>query len=435
MKKIHPSSFILHPSLSNRELLLGLARTFAGFDGTCLLYSGEGYPSSNKSILALFPIQSSALKGQNSWEGLKEQINPLNGKWFGAITYEAEAYFQKYAIVITLDHHTDQFDLHYEREETHTPYIKELRDPLQWPSLIKCTTPYNSSPAKIIKDLDTLEEYTEKIQKVLKHIVDGDIYQVNISQKMILAGKWDPFEIFYKLTKENPAPFSAYLRLQNRTYVSCSPEQFLKKDGKVLTTIPIKGTAPRSQEQEEDLNLKKELLNSPKELSELIMITDLMRNDLASVSLPGTVKVEKLWHCESYPNVHHLMSVIKSQVKPNLHPVDVVKNCFPGGSITGCPKKRAMQIIEEIEDSPRGIYTGSIGYFDGMNFNFNVAIRTLEFSGNMATIQLGGGIVADSDPYLEYQESLHKGRSFFNVFGIKNYHNPNPGRGWIVPNS
>lgn len=405
--------------MTKRELLLGLARTFAGFDGTCLLYSGEEYPASKKSILALFPLHSiTPPKNQNSWEELKKQINPLNGKWFGAITYEAQAYFQKYAVVITLDHHTDQFDLHFEREETDPPYPAELRDPLQWPNLIKESTQSIPSKGTIVKKLDTLEDYTDKIEKVLENIVNGNVYQVNISQKMIIAGKWDPFEIFYKLSIENSAPFSAYLRLSDRTYVSCSPEQFLKKEGNVLTTIPIKGTAPRDKIPENDLKLKEELLKSPKELAELMMITDLMRNDLASVSLPGTVEVDKLWHCESYPNVHHLMSIIHSQVKPHLHPVDIVKSCFPGGSITGCPKKRAMEIIEEIEESPRGIYTGSIGYFDGEDFDFSIAIRTLEFTGNLVSIQLGGGIVADSNPLQEYEETLHKGRSFFNIFGL-----------------
>lgn len=403
--------------MSNRELLLSLARTFSGFDGTCLLYSGPGYAASQKSILALFPIKTITLPN-GCWEELKHHMTPLEGKWFGAITYEACSYFQKYAVVITLDHLTDQFDLFFGQEETTYHIPEELRDPLLWHKLIKAPVKAIQSPIKVVKQLDNASDYIEKVEKAIEYIKAGDIYQVNLSQKMILAGKWDPFEIFYQLIHLNPSPFSAYLRLKDKTYVSTSPERLLCKQHKLLRTSPIKGTAPRGKTLAEDAENKARLMASPKELSELLMITDLMRNDLSTVSKPGSVKVDNLWECQTYTNVHHLVSNIQSQAKEELHPVEILKSCFPGGSVTGCPKIRAMEIIEELEGTPRGIYTGSIGYFDGEDFDFNIAIRTLEFTGNLVNIQLGGGIVADSEPYLEYEETLHKGQTLFKAFGL-----------------
>ncbi|MCB1113056.1 MAG: anthranilate synthase component I family protein, partial [Chlamydiia bacterium] len=185
-----------------------------------------------------------------------------------------------------------------------------------------------------------------------------------------------------------------------------------------LETRPIKGTMPRGVTPEEDRQNMHQLLQSEKERSELLMITDLMRNDLAKISIPGTVATEKIWQCEAYTNVFHLLSIITSALEPSVHPVDAVRSCFPAGSITGCPKLRSMEAIAAIEKRRRGIYTGAIGYFAGNgDFDFNVAIRTLSCSRDQVDLQLGGAVVIDSDPDKEYDETLYKGESLFKALG------------------
>jgi para-aminobenzoate synthetase component 1 len=246
----------------------------------------------------------------------------------------------------------------------------------------------------------------------------GEIYQANLSQQFVFSGTCRPFSIFFQLAQLNPAPFSAYLKVDDFAIVSSSPERFLSCSDGILETRPIKGTAPRGKTEEEDCHLKEQLLASEKEKAELLMITDLMRNDLGRLSMPGTVKTLKLWECESYTNVFHLVSTIQSK-SLDIHPVDKVRACFPGGSISGCPKLSAMEAIQRIEKRRRGIYTGGIGYFtENGDFDFNIAIRTLLIEKEKLTVQVGGGIVADSDPEKEYQETLHKGASIFKVLGV-----------------
>ena len=228
-----------------------------------------------------------------------------------------------------------------------------------------------------------------------------------------------PFSVFFQLTQLNPAPFSAYFKGEDFTIVSSSPERFLSSQQGILETRPIKGTAPRGKNEEEDDHHRQQLLANEKEKAELLMITDLMRNDLGRISVPGSVKTVELWGCESYTNVFHLVSTIQSKTL-DMHPVDKVRACFPGGSISGCPKLSAMEAIQLIEKRRRGIYTGGIGYFSGNgDFDFNIAIRTLFIEKNKLTVQLGGGIVADSEPEKEYLETLYKGASIFHVLGVE----------------
>jgi para-aminobenzoate synthetase component 1 len=202
--------------------------------------------------------------------------------------------------------------------------------------------------------------------------------------------------------------------------ISTSPERFLCKKDQWLETRPIKGTIQRGKTVEEDEILKKKLLSSSKERAELLMITDLMRNDLGKISVIGSVQALEIWRCEAYTNVFHLLSIIRSQARPELTPLDIVRSCFPGGSITGCPKLRAMEVIDQLEERSRGIYTGAIGYFTGGgNFDLNIAIRTLVANNHFFSLQLGGGIVIDSNPEEEYQETLFKGASIFQILQKK----------------
>lgn len=267
---------------------------------------------------------------------------------------------------------------------------------------------------KVIRPGDKKELYFEKILAAQELIRNGDIYQVNLSQEFIFEGLSDPFVLFESIVQSNPAPFMAFFRLEDSAIISSSPERFLQKQGNRLQTRPIKGTIARGKTVVEDYGNKDKLLLSSKDRAELLMITDLMRNDLAKVSLPGSVEVEKLWHLESYANVHHLLSIVRSIVDPKHRPLEVLRACFPGGSITGCPKLRAMEVIDSLEDRPRGIYTGSMGYFTGIgDFDFNIAIRTMLWTSSRVNIQLGGAIVSDSHPESEYLETLQKGDSLF----------------------
>lgn len=225
----------------------------------------------------------------------------------------------------------------------------------------------------------TLEEYCSMIGKAKEYIRNGDIYQANLSQQFRTnIGDSEPFDIYVDLRKSNPAPFSAYMNFEEIKVLSSSPERFLKINGKTIETRPIKGTRPRGKSKEEDNELKHELLNSEKDRAEHIMIVDLERNDLGRVCKIGSVHVEKLLQIEEYSTVLHLVSTVKGELLDDVDIIDCIKATFPGGSITGAPKIRSMEIIDELEPVKRNIYTGSIGYMDfNGNCDLNIAIRLL----------------------------------------------------------
>lgn len=262
----------------------------------------------------------------------------------------------------------------------------------------------------------TKPDYYKTIEKVKKYIRNGDIYQVNISQRFKTSISRPSFEIYRELRKINPAPFAAYLNLGDLKVISSSPERFIKIDGKAIETRPIKGTRPRGKTVEEDILLKKELSESSKDMAEHVMIVDLERNDLGKVCKIGSVNVSRLYEIEEYATVHHLVSTVTGQLKDDADFVDCIYATFPGGSITGAPKIRSMEIIQELEPVSRNIYTGSIGYigFNG-NCDLNIAIRTIILRGNEAFYNVGGGIVWDSVPEDEFQETLDKGKALMQV--------------------
>lgn len=255
----------------------------------------------------------------------------------------------------------------------------------------------------------TKEDYIKGVQKAKEYIAAGDIYQVNLSQRFSTEIDISPYDLYLRLREASPAPFSAYLDFGKAAVLSSSPERFLKVDGGHLETRPIKGTRPRGKSTEEDERLKKELEFSDKDRAEHIMIVDLERNDLGRVCKYGTVRVEENMTVESFAQVHHMVSTVTGELKEGVSLMDIIKATFPGGSITGAPKVRAMEIIEELEPSKRGVYTGSIGYigFNG-KMDLNIAIRTIVLKDGKAHFSVGGGIVADSDPEAEYQETLDK---------------------------
>lgn len=258
----------------------------------------------------------------------------------------------------------------------------------------------------------TQPEYIESIQKVREYIQSGDIYQVNFTQRFKCKLEGTPLDLYGKVRAINPAPFAAYLDTGEHQVVCSSPERFiLLKDG-LVETRPIKGTRPRGKTEEEDLFNKNELIHSEKDNAELLMIVDLERNDLGRIAQTGTVKVTELFKLETYATVFHLVATVQATLKERLDITDVIRATFPGGSITGAPKIRAMEIIDELEPTQRSLYTGSIGYI-GYNgdADLNIVIRTIICKDEDAWFHVGGGIVWDSDPQLEYEESLHKARA------------------------
>lgn len=256
------------------------------------------------------------------------------------------------------------------------------------------------------------DDFVRSVRRAQDYIAAGDIYQVNLSYpwKAAWAEEADSLALYLKLRAVSPAPHAAYMKLAGTTVLSASPELFLRMHSSRVVTRPIKGTRPRfAQDPERDAAAVRELTGSTKERAELLMITDLERNDLGQVCEFGSVAVPELWRVESFAQVFHLVSTVTGALRPHVDHVDAFRACFPGGSITGAPKKRATEIIAELEPHPRGLYTGAIGWFgfDGRS-QWNIAIRTAVQQGNEITFHVGSGIVADSVPEKEHEETLHK---------------------------
>ncbi len=261
-------------------------------------------------------------------------------------------------------------------------------------------------------------EFEQAVRRTIDYIEAGDIYQANITQRFRarLPSGFDRLSLYQALRTRNPATFGAYLDFGATGILSSSPERFLKlADGKVETR-PIKGTRPRGRGAAEDQALATELLGSAKDRAENLMIVDLLRNDISRVCKVGSVKVPTLFGLESYATVHHLVSVVAGELAAGRSAVDLLRACFPGGSVIGAPKIRAMEVIAELEPTSRGPYCGSIGYLsaDG-GMDSNIVIRTYCIHGQDLTFQVGGGIVADSDPHVEYEESLAKAKALIEV--------------------
>ncbi len=266
----------------------------------------------------------------------------------------------------------------------------------------------------------TKASYLRTVDRIKEYIAAGDIYQVNLSQRFTCDLCMDSFELYKCLTKINPAPFGGFLNFGEESIISVSPERFLcLKDG-VVRTRPMKGTRPRGKIKKEDERLKNDLLKSEKDKAELMMIVDLERNDIGRVCEYGSIYLESRRDIEKYSTVFQTTSTVRGRLSKGKDRIDLLKACFPGGSITGAPKIRAMEIIEELEPTRRGIYTGSLGYlsFSG-EMDLNILIRTLVAKKNEIRFQVGGGIVADSDPESEYQETLDKAKALFSALGYK----------------
>ena len=263
------------------------------------------------------------------------------------------------------------------------------------------------------------DAFCANVDRVKSYILAGDIYQANVSQafRATLREGDESLSMYDVLRSANPAPYGAYLVQHDRTILSTSPELFLRTDGRSVETRPIKGTAPREADAAADLAAARALSSSAKDRAENVMIVDLLRNDLSRVSRPESVAVPELCAVESYAGLHHLVSAITGELRPGCDALDLLTAAFPGGSITGAPKLRAMEIIAEIEGQSRGVYCGALGSlgFDG-SMDLNIAIRTLVFDGTAVELRVGGGITMLSDPASEYEETLVKARRIFGAF-------------------
>jgi para-aminobenzoate synthetase component 1 len=251
--------------------------------------------------------------------------------------------------------------------------------------------------------------YEAAVERVVEYIRAGDCYQVNLSQRLLAPLREHPLDLYSRLRALNPAPFAGYFDLGEFQVLSASPERFLRVENGEVETRPIKGTRPRGRTPEEDAALAAELAASPKDRAENVMIVDLLRNDLGRVCEFGSVRVPRVCEVETFRYVHHLVSEVRGKLRPACGPLDLLWAAFPGGSVTGAPKVRAMEIIAELEPTARGPYCGSVGFigFDG-TMDTNILIRTFTAGRGWVQFPVGGGIVADSDPRREYEETLHK---------------------------
>jgi len=263
------------------------------------------------------------------------------------------------------------------------------------------------------------DEYFEKVNSILEHIHRGDIYEANFCQEFYAEDTLiNPLETYFKLNEISKPPFATFFKLNNLYLISASPERYLKKVDNSIISQPIKGTAKRSENPKEDEQLKSALLNDEKERSENIMILDLMRNDLSRTAIKGSVMVEELCKVYTFKQVHQMISTVISQIDDSVHPVDVIKSTFPMGSMTGAPKISAMKIIEALEETKRGLYSGAVGYFSPEgDFDFNVIIRSILFNetNKYVSYSVGGAITAKSDPHKEYEECLIKAKAMREV--------------------
>ena len=275
-------------------------------------------------------------------------------------------------------------------------------------------------------------DYMAAVEAIKEYIAAGHVYQVNMSQRFEADFAGSGFDFFRALFKRNPAPFFAYINADDHQIVSTSPERFLSRAASRVETRPIKGTRPRGQTEAADEALRRELEESVKDDAELSMIVDLLRNDIGKVCQGGSVKVQAHKRVEAYQNVYHLVSDVVGELEPGKDSVDLIRAAFPGGSITGCPKIRSMEIIDELEPRRRHIYTGSVGYISFHDtLDLSIAIRTATVINNRIVFSVGGGIVFDSDPAAEFEETLHKGRTLMDVFDNKQEDRRTVSRVWL----
>ena len=300
-------------------------------------------------------------------------------------------------------------------EEAYAAAVRRIDETLERLAAVQAEAPLDvpaDAPPGPFRSNIGPEEYRRKVEKAKEYIRAGDIVQVVPSQCLRTSTSAPPFDIYRTLRYLNPSPYMFYLAYPEVKLIGSSPEVMLRVEGRRLTVRPIAGTRPRGRSPEEDEALARELLSDPKERAEHIMLVDLGRNDLGRVSVPGSVEVTELMVIERYSHVMHIVSNVQGLLKPGLSAIDALQSALPAGTVSGAPKVRAMQIIDELEPTARGPYAGAVGYFDFFgNMDTCIAIRTVVYRDGDCRVQAGGGVVADSDPEREYQETLNKAQA------------------------
>lgn len=342
---------------------------------------------------------------------------PFSGGWIGQFSYDyrngdfgltrphggLSAWFGWYEWAVVVDHKQARSVL-LTLPTCHSDIVKQVQQALSVPA-----PPASHFTCSAFAPDEGKDRYLASVARIKEYLVAGDCYQVNYTQRFSANFSGSTADAYIRLRNTVPSPFCAYLDLGQSSLLSVSPERFIQLQQQQALTQPIKGTVRRGDDTDEDTQLKEQLLQSAKNRAENVMIVDLLRNDLGQLCLPGTVKVPQLFEVQSFANVHHLVSTISGTLPAHISHVRFLLSCFPGGSITGAPKKRAMQIIEELELHSRSAYCGSIGYFScNGNTDFNVAIRTMEQKDGRIHAWAGGGIVTDSEPEAEYDECFAK---------------------------
>jgi len=390
-----------------------------------------GYPN-GRLLVGVGQVRSiEARAGEDAFDQLRSQQSLYGGWWLGFLGYDL-----KNEVEDLTSRHPDPLgfpDLHFFQPE-HLFLVRErsvtilsyTKPPSQLWEEVRSLAPVRAFAKKpvvphIYSHLSR-SDYASRIQQVRHHIQRGDIYEMNFCQEFFYPSvDIPPAALFRALNDQAQTPFSTFYQWQDRYLLSASPERFLRKQGKKLISQPIKGTRQRGQTSAEDEQLRRDLIHSKKDRSEHVMIVDLVRNDLARSCETGSVKVPELYGIYAFQQVFQMISTVEGTLRSDQHFMDAIKRAFPMGSMTGAPKVRAMELIEELEMSRRGLYSGAIGYItpEG-NADFNVVIRSLLYraSTGYLSFQVGGAIVIDSDPLLEYEECLWKARAILETLGI-----------------
>jgi len=435
------------------SVFLETARGLAGMPGCCVLLSGGDLDCSRYSLIAWDPFLTFKAKGETitfetAFGARQKQGNPLEcldhllwrlksdfnlpaapfgGGAVGYLAYELKNRIETLPQTARDDLGLPDLYLTFpSRVLTHDRSLGILRylvlspgnrqDLDGNPLLRRVLRPGPPPNARRAESNFTPEQYRTAVSAIREHIAAGDVYQVNLSQRFSFPLQGDPFALWERLFARNPAPFYAYLNAGDHQVLCTSMERFLFRQGDTIETRPIKGTRPRGGSPAEDGRLRRELQESAKDDAELSMIVDLLRNDLGRVCQPRTIRVLSHKRVEAYRNVFHLVSTVAGKAIPDLTHAGLLRAAFPGGSITGCPKIRAMEIIDELEPCVRHVYTGCIGYLGlHRNLDLNIAIRTAIVHQGICRFSVGGGIVYDSDPKMEYLETLHKAGTLFEV--------------------
>ena len=409
------------------------------FNNLCILNSNSEVNQHQHiykdTLIAIGKTNELLVNSENGLKQLEEFYNAQKNNWlFGYLSYDLKNEIEQLnsnnddAIQFPLLHFfVPELVIEIDKENTTLTYNDSYTSEDRAMAIYKTATDYKdenenntieNNPNKIISKI-TREEYIASVKKLKEHISKGDIYEVNFCQEFFSEqAHINPIDLYTKLNNISQAPFSAYYQTNNYHLLSSSPERFIKKTADQLISQPIKGTAKRAADKNEDEQLKHELKNSEKERSENVMIVDLVRNDLSKVAQKGTVQVGELFGIYSFKQVHQMISTISCTLKEDTTFIDIIKSTFPMGSMTGAPKHSAMQLIEKHESTKRGLYSGAVGYISpNGDFDFNVVIRSILYNANnnYLSFMVGSAITNKSDAESEYDECLLKAKAMFEV--------------------